>query len=64
MLSEVGCQLAEVGREDLLFEITNLEMQLHELHLNLMKPAIKAPAAAPQKQRVQPVRAPGLKHAL
>jgi hypothetical protein len=37
MLSEVSAQLADVGRQELLFEITNLECQLHELHLNLMQ---------------------------
>lgn len=44
-LSEVGCGLAEVGREDLLFEVTNLELQLHELHLDLMQP-LREPAPA------------------
>jgi hypothetical protein len=47
--SEVGCGLLEVGREDLLFELTNIELQLHELHLQLMQPFRQDSLSAPQQ---------------
>ena len=50
-LGEVGCGLAEIGRDDLLFELTNLELQLHELHLELMQPMRKLAPPTPRQER-------------
>jgi hypothetical protein len=53
-LEEVSVQLAQVGREDLLFELTNLCSQLHELHLNVMQPARQLPLLPrPEKRSEQ-----------
>jgi hypothetical protein len=62
-LTEVSTELCEVGREDLLFEVTNLEMQLHELHLQLMQPLAKAAPAPDKQERLRERRSASVQHA-
>ncbi len=37
-LSETSAQLVDVGLDDVLFQLTNIECQLEQIHLQLMKP--------------------------
>lgn len=50
-LSEAAAQLCDVGLNDVLFQITNIELQLEELYLQLMEPLAKV---APRRRRPEP----------
>ena len=46
-LSEASAQLFDVGLDDVLFQLTNVECQLEEIHLQLMQPMRKRRPSPP-----------------
>ena len=45
-LSETAAQLGDIGLNDALFELTNVEVQLEEIYLQLMHPLRQVSARA------------------
>jgi hypothetical protein len=55
-LEEVATKLCEIGREDLLFQLTNLALELHDLHVDVMKPLTQVPARPPERKLAKQAR--------
>jgi hypothetical protein len=43
MVSDVGVGLVEIGVEDCLFELANIECELEQIHFELLQPARQRP---------------------
>lgn len=50
-LSEASAKLLHVGLDDVLFQLTNIECQLEQVHAQLMEPAVQVPPLPPGARR-------------
>jgi hypothetical protein len=50
-VSAVAAELVELGHQDLMVELTNVELQLEEIRGQLIQPLLQFAAAAPRPRR-------------